>query len=112
MFERWTDNARRVLRRARQPGRRPLSALSGVDILRGLIESPDGLTPRLLQAAGVDLAELRTRLTPPGGSDAQQVLEQAAAESRQRGDRWIGTEHLLLAVARQPGGRAGELLAA
>jgi hypothetical protein len=111
MFERWTDNVRRVLRRARQPGRRPLSELSGADILRGLIEMPDGLAHRVLQAAGVDLAELRTGLIPPSGSDGQQVIEQAAAEARQRGDRWIGTEHLLLAVARRSGGRVLVILA-
>ncbi len=56
---RWTDNFRRVLRRAQQPGRRPLSEVSAEDILRGLIEAPDGLTACLLQAAGVDLANTR-----------------------------------------------------
>jgi ATP-dependent Clp protease ATP-binding subunit ClpA len=112
MFERWTDNFRRVLRRARQPGRRPLRELSGVDLLRGLLDPPDSLATRLLQAAEVDLAELRAALVPPTGSDAPQVIEQAAAESRRRGDHWVGTEHLLLAAARRSGGQAGELLAA
>lgn len=110
MFERWTDNFRRVLRRARQSGRRPMSEVCGVDILRGLIEMPDSLAFRTLQAAGVKPAELRPRLISPSASDAQQVIERAAAESRQRGDQWIGTEHLLLALARRPGGRAAELL--
>jgi ATP-dependent Clp protease ATP-binding subunit ClpA len=89
-----------------------LSVLSEVDLLRGLIETHDGLALHLLQAAGVDLAELRTELISPSGPDAQQRIEQAEAESRQRGDSWIGTEHLLLAVARRPGSRAGEMLVA
>jgi hypothetical protein len=99
VFERWTDSFRRVLRRARQPGRRPLRDLSGADILRGLLDAPDGLAPHLLRAAGVDLAELRTALSTSFGSDGPQVIEQAADESRRRGEGWVGTEHLLLAVA-------------
>jgi ATP-dependent Clp protease ATP-binding subunit ClpA len=56
-------------------------------------------------------AELATTEVDPGPG-GRELLEEALRESRRRGDSYIGTEHLLLAVARLPGGRASDALAA
>ncbi len=110
MFERWTDNFRAVLSAARRPGRRTLDKVSEGDILRAIVEAPESLGTRLLNAAGVDLRRLQVGLRPSIGFDLIHLIEEAGAESRRRGDRWVGTEHLLLALARYTPSHVSDLL--
>jgi len=114
MFERFTDNARRAVRAARRPGKRPLAEVHAHDLLHALAEEPRGLAPWLLARAGVDLESLKAELATsevapgPGG---REWFERARQEARRRGDNYVGTEHLLLAVAQLPANRAREALA-
>jgi ATP-dependent Clp protease ATP-binding subunit ClpA len=111
-FAPWTYRARRVFRLASQGRRRTSGDVVAGDVLRALIDSPRSLAAGVLTAVGINLVELRALLVAPGSAKEFQVIEQANAESRRRGDRCIGTEHLLLAAVRQIGGQPAEMLAA
>ncbi len=108
---------------------RALSAVSSVDLLRGLLDDGENLAVRLLVAQGVDvdaLAEVTKasgpdetgpslpnsidsflgRLTLPGRFACAAALE----EVLELGHNYVGCEHLLVGLAASEG-RAGELLA-
>ena len=96
----------------------------GVDVehvLLALLEQPDGVAPRLLEAAGVapravteaverELAR-RPQVSAPAGGPSQAYITQrlsqllAKAEDEMRGlkDEYLSVEHLLLAMAAEGG---------
>ena len=65
-----------------------------------------------IDASGVDLPANCRRTKPRWGASAKQGLERALAEAKRRGDRKIGTEHILLGLLRAEHGTVPRVLAA
>ena len=120
LFERYTDRARRVLVLAQEE-----AALLGHaeiatgHLLLGLIAEGGGVAGQALTSLGVTLEGAREvlgrriispRAAGPGYQpfqpQAKKVLELALREALQLGHNYVGTEHLLLGLARE-GERAG-----
>ncbi len=95
-----------------------------VHLLTALLQQQGGVTRPLLSKAGIDVTALETaaeqameslpRVTGGAGdvhlsADAGRVLNQADKLSQQRGDTYISSELVLLAML-SAGGKAGELL--
>ncbi|MDX6243499.1 MAG: ATP-dependent Clp protease ATP-binding subunit ClpB [Frankiales bacterium] len=96
-------------------------------LLLALLADPEGLAPRLLDLAGVDVDALRPDLETdldrrpkvggPGRPQGQiyltqalsRLLEAADREARRLKDEYVSVEHLLLALVEQ-GGASGRLL--
>ena len=125
MFERFTDNAKKVLVTAGEVAREERSpAIRRHHMLVGLLDDaadrPDGPPARLFAEAGVDVPGLRSELleslrqseTPleadagkkPFSSGAKKALELALREALSLGHNYIGCEHLLLAILRSADG--------
>jgi ATP-dependent Clp protease ATP-binding subunit ClpB len=99
-------------------------------LLLALLDQPEGLVPRLLEAADVDVGGLRDaverylegrpRVTGPGAAPGEvyvsralsQLLDSALAESKRLKDEYVSVEHVILAMI-DSGSRtgAGRLLA-
>lgn len=112
MMERFTDYARSAMWR----GFRRQAAAPARDVVAALA-SGRGVAGRLLREAGVAADEL-----PAVAVERRALIAQAADAAHRRGVNYVGTEHLLLAVAGMPGSglaergasaeRLGELLSA
>jgi Clp amino terminal domain, pathogenicity island component len=112
-FRRFTDRARRVVYLASEEARRLGHQHVGPGhLLLGLIEEGDGVAALVLESLGVSLDELRGRVEEAIGRgqgsprhipltpSAKAVLEGALREALKLGHNFIGTEHLLLSLAR------------
>lgn len=125
MFELFTEPARRVLFFARyEAGRAGAPALEPEHLLFGLLRDPDTVARKLLDRHRVDVQMLHHQLEArgTGGSSrpvsaemafsapARQTLELAAGEARRIGPGQVGSEHILLALLRDPDSSAGRLL--
>ncbi len=121
-----TGQARLAVRLARQEARRLGSALVGTEhVLLGVLRSGEHGAARVLRDLGLTLDEARVAAQPtlvaadaPQGSDADRtmtdyarsVLEQSLREAVDRGQGYIGVEHLLLALLREEDGGAARTL--
>lgn len=125
-FERFTSRARSALaaatRAAQSNGTAPVSS---AHLLIGLFAEPDGVAAKALQAMHVDEQAVRAavqaaladsddaqpdpaqRFTP----DAHKALRHALEVALELMHNYIGTEHLLLALYRNPGSAAAVILA-
>ena len=99
--------------------------LEPMHLLATLLDERDGIPAALLQAIGVDRADLQAkaqgalgRLPRVSGATAsgpqasgalQRVLARATERAQERGDAYVSTEHLLLGLA-SVGGEASEIL--
>src|SRR4051812_16692943 len=115
MFERYTPSARQVIVFAQEEARALRhNSIGSEHVLIGLLRDELGGGGRALRALGLDIAAVQERvggLLPPGSSStagqipftprAQRILGRADAESRSLGHEGVGTEHLLLALARE-----------
>ncbi len=121
-MEKFTQRARRVLSLAHQEAERAHQGLIGTEhLLLGLLEEDGGVAGRVLRELGLDTERVRemvARISGEGrheggrielGPDTQLVLEAALEEARKMGHHYVGTEHLLLAIA-QTEGTAAEVL--
>jgi uncharacterized protein (TIGR03435 family) len=125
MFERFTEQARRVLFFARYEA----SELGSIDIdtehmLLGLVRECKGLTHRLFADAGIALNDIRdevlrrvgvrtkisTSVEIPFSAAAKRVLGHTAQEADRLLHDYIGTEHMLLGLLREQGSIAAEVL--
>ena len=125
MFERYTERARRVLFFARYEA----SQLGGLSIgsehlLLGLLREGKGVTSRLfaekevayaaardeIATAAAGLAKIATSVEMQLAADTKAALERAAEEADRLVHNYIGTEHLLLGLLRDPATPAGALL--
>jgi ATP-dependent Clp protease ATP-binding subunit ClpC len=121
MFERYTDRARRVITLA--TGEANLlghADITTAHILLALITEGDGVAGQALKGLGVTLDGARERLrhrivsqpaedphcVPLFRPQAKKVLELALREALQLGHSYVGTEHILLGLARE-GDQAG-----
>ncbi|AWE43030.1 MULTISPECIES: ATP-dependent Clp protease ATP-binding subunit [unclassified Actinobaculum] len=124
MFERFTDRARRVIVLAQEEARNLKHNYLGTEhILLGLIREGEGVAAKALDALDITLENVRAQVIdiigegqePPSGHipftpRAKKVIEYAMREGLQLGHSYIGTEHLLLGLTREPDGVAAQVL--
>jgi len=88
-------------------------------LLAALLEDPDGIAIAILRKIGADIGAINagvdaalaalptiagaTAEAPPVSSELAAVINTADGEARARGDSYVSTEHLLLAIAAHPG---------
>lgn len=121
---RFTEHARVALFHAQEEAARGGDGyVSPEHLLLGLLHGPDNTAVRILHRLGVNLGQLRHEIEqqlPRGEGEIRQEVELtprakraidfAFSEARALGDNYIGTEHLLLALMREPEGFAGRIL--
>jgi ATP-dependent Clp protease ATP-binding subunit ClpA len=124
MFERFTDRARNVLVLAQEEARLLRHNYIGTEhILLGLLGVEDGLAARALGELGVTLEGAREKVeervdrgntdfagSPPFTPRAKKVLELSLRQALRLHHNYIGTEHILLAMAREGDGVGHEVL--
>jgi ATP-dependent Clp protease ATP-binding subunit ClpC len=124
MFDRFTDQARRVLALAQEEARmRNCNRVGTEHILLGLIHERDGLAAAALESLGItaetvrqQIEEITGQYAEPSGGYAQytlrakKALDLARREALQLGHNHIGTEHILLSVIREGEGPAAQVL--
>ena len=124
MFERFTDQARRVVALAQEEARMFRHNRIGTEhLLLGLIQVEDGVAAESLQSLGVSPAAVRERVeevigrgrwAPPVNIPyeprAKKVLDLSLREALALGDHRVGTEHILLGLIREGDGPAALVL--
>lgn len=123
-FTGFTERAKKVLMLAVEEAQRHQRQSVGTEyLLLGLIREEQGVGARILQNLGVDPQQLQDMIEAqpqqpeeePAGQielnlEAKKAIELAVDEARRLNHHYIGTEHLLLGLARQPESAAGKLL--
>ncbi len=123
-MERFTQRARRVLSLAQEEAERLNHSHIGTEhLLLGLLKEEGGVAGRVLRELGLDtrrVEDLIVKMKKPEArprtgqfdltAGTKRVMELAIDEARRMGHHYIGTEHLLLALVRQPEGTAIEVL--
>ncbi len=124
-FDRFTKKARRVLALANEEAQALNHGYIGTEhLLLGLVREGDGVAARVLKDLGVDLPKVRGAVEDIVGRGkratlgkigltprTKRVIELAVDEARRLGHHYIGTEHLLLGLAREGNGIAADVLA-
>jgi ATP-dependent Clp protease ATP-binding subunit ClpA len=125
MFERFTDRARRVVVAAQEESRLLGSDHIGSEhLLLGLLRVRDGTAAQFLEHAGITVEAARSRVadlagpgekSPPSGhipftQRAKKILELSLREALEQNKSYIGTEHVLLALTRDPDGTGAQVL--
>lgn len=127
MFDRLTERARLVMKRAKEESARMGSSHAATEhILLGLIAEGEGVAATAMRNMGLNLEALRMEIQKnvqreSGGSSsdstislspsAKRAIEFAYQEAQAFGVNFIGTEHLLLGVIRENEGLAARILA-
>ena len=127
MFERFTERARQVVVLAQDEARALGHQYIGTEhLLLGLLREKEGLAARALDSLNVTIDEVRAQVERivgrgddgattgqvPFTPRAKKTLELALREGQALGHNYIGTEHILLGLARQDEGVAGQILSA
>jgi hypothetical protein len=124
MFERFTEDARQVVVLAQEEARGLRHNYIGTEhILLGLLRVEDGVAARVLESLDVTLDEVRAQVARIVGEGdevttgqipftprAKKVLELAPREAVSLGHRFVGTEHILLGLAREQDDVAARIL--
>jgi hypothetical protein len=124
MFERFTDRARHVIVLGQEEARALQHNYIGTEhILLGLLREEEGLAARVLESLGITVERVRAQVVRIVGSGeevtsgqipftprAKNVLELALREALSGGQRYIGTEHLLLGLVCENEGVAARIL--
>ena len=88
-------------------------------LILGILDQQESIAARALGEMGVDSDGVRERMKPGQGAvgghipftgDAKKVLELSLREAIASGSRHIGTEHLLMAIVRDPKSSGARLL--
>lgn len=124
----FTDRVKKVMQFAREESMRLGNDYVGTEhLLLGLLREGEGVAIAVMKNLGVDLEELakviERAITTTGGMmtigqmipftpRAKRVLEVAAQEARAMQHRYIGTEHLLLALIKDNESAASSVLTA
>ncbi len=127
MFDRLTERARLVMKRAKEEAARIGSSHAGTEhILLGLIAEGEGVAATAMRNMGLNLESLRMEIlknisrdaggdisdsTIPLSPSGKRAIEFAYQEAQAFGVNFIGTEHLLLGVIRENEGLAARILA-
>jgi ATP-dependent Clp protease ATP-binding subunit ClpC len=126
MFERFTDRARRVIVHAQDEARGLQHNYIGTEhLLLGLLHEPGGVASQALARFGMSLAAAREDVIARVGRGkepmkgrvpftprAKKVLELALREALALQHNYIGTEHILLGLAREAEGAGPQIMAA
>jgi ATP-dependent Clp protease ATP-binding subunit ClpC len=124
MFERFTDQTRRVVVLAQEEARLLNHRHIGTEhLLLGLLRERDGTAAHVLTDAGLSLETVRGQLSETAGAGgtplsghipftprAKKVLEFSLREALQFGADFIGTEHLLLGLIREGEGSGARII--
>ena len=124
MFERFTDQARRVVVVAQEESRKLGHDYIGTEhILLGILGAGESVAVQALASLGVSLEAAREQVEEIVGRGSQQVsghipftprakkvLELSLREAIQLGHNYIGTEHILLGLIREGEGVAAQVL--
>ena len=124
MFERFTERGRQVVVLAQEEARLLNHGYIGTEhLLLGLMREQEGLAARSLRSLGLtadgvwaEVVRFVGRGAEPSGGQipftpqAKKVLELSLRESQSLGHHQIGTEHILLALVREPEGAAARIL--
>jgi ATP-dependent Clp protease ATP-binding subunit ClpC len=124
MFERFTERARQVVVLAQDEARQLKHNYIGTEhLLLGLLREEQGIAARVLESLGVTLEEVRGQVGRivgmgdevesgqiPFTPRAKKVLELSLREAVSLNHNFIGTEHVLLGVARENEGVAMRIL--
>jgi ATP-dependent Clp protease ATP-binding subunit ClpC len=124
MFERFTDQARRVVVQAQVEARALGHNYIGTEhILLGLLSESEGLAAQALGSLEISLDAAREQVVeivgrgtgPPSGHipftpRTKKVLELSLREAQRLGDDHIGTEHVLLGLVREGDGVGAQIL--
>jgi ATP-dependent Clp protease ATP-binding subunit ClpC len=124
VFERFTDRARRAVVLAQEEASLLNHNYIGTEhLLLGLIHEGEGPAAEALRAFRIELGPVRQRLAEiaPKGTQvrpghfpftprAKKVLDHALREAQRLGHGYMGTEHLLLGILREPDGLAAQIL--
>lgn len=123
-FEKFTERARKVFSLAQEEAQRLNHNYIGTEhLLLGLVREGDGIAARVLDNLGVSLSKVRSTVEfiigrgdglvagdPKITPRAKKVIELAMDEARRLNNHYIGTEHLLLGLAREGEGIAAGAL--
>jgi len=124
MFERFTDQARRVVVLAQEEAHQLGHGYIGTEhILLGLLAEGDGLAAQALASLDITLDASRELVVEILGEGTGQpaghipftprtkkVLELSLREAQRLGDNYIGTEHILLGMAREGEGVGAQVM--
>ena len=124
VFERFTEKARQVVVLAQEEARTLKHGYIGTEhILLGLLRVEDGVACQVLAELGVTLEGARSQVAAivgegetamhgqmPFAPKAKKLLELSLREALSLGHNYIGTEHILLGLARVNEGVAARIL--
>lgn len=123
MFGRFTERAQRAIYFAQEEAKQLMHDYVGTEhLLLGLIRESEGIAANVLTKLGVTLDAVRNFIVNiigygNQGSEVQgytprtkRVFELSFMEARNLGHNYIGTEHLLLGLMREPEGVAAVIL--
>jgi ATP-dependent Clp protease ATP-binding subunit ClpC len=124
VFERFTERARQVVVLAQDEARGLKHNYIGTEhLLLGLLREEEGLAARVLESLDVTIDETRAQVARivgqgdevgagqiPFTARAKKVLELSLREALSLGHNYIGTEHVLLGLARENQGVASRIL--
>jgi ATP-dependent Clp protease ATP-binding subunit ClpA len=124
VFERFTERARQVVVLAQDEARALKHNYIGTEhLLLGLLREEEGLAARVLESLDVTVEEVRAQVARIVGQGdeattgqvpftprAKKVLELSLREGLALGHNYIGTEHILLGLARENEGVASRIL--
>jgi ATP-dependent Clp protease ATP-binding subunit ClpA len=124
-YERFTDRSRKVLHLANEEAQRFNHEYIGTEhLLLGLVKEGRGVAASVLKKFDIDLQKVRHEVEKlvglgsdtvtmgrlPQTPDSKRVLEYATEEARKIGHYYVGTEHLLLGLLREPEWKAAQVL--
>src|SRR5438046_7944084 len=124
MFERFTEQARQVVVLAQEEARALKHNYIGTEhLLLGLLREEKGLAAQALESLDITVEEVRAQvvlIVGPGDEvttgqipftpRAKKVLDLSLREALLLGHTYIGTEHILLGIARENEGVASRIL--
>jgi ATP-dependent Clp protease ATP-binding subunit ClpC len=120
-YDKFTERARKVFSLAQEEAQRLQHPYIGTEhLLLGLVREGEGIAAKVLSNLGVELKEVRQAVEAIIGRGdrieigltphAKKVIELAVDEARRLNHHYIGTEHLLLGLAREGDGIAAGAL--
>jgi ATP-dependent Clp protease ATP-binding subunit ClpC len=124
VFERFTERARQVVVLAQDEAHSLNHNYIGTEhLLLGLLREEEGIAARVLTSLDITVEEVRAQVSrivglgeeaaagdAPFTPRAKRVLELSLREALSMGHNWIGTEHVLLGIARENEGVASAIL--
>lgn len=125
MFDKFTNRAKQVIKLAKKEAQRMNHNYLGTEhILLGLLKLGQGVAVNVLRNLNVDFDAVRAEVEklvgfgpeiqvygdPALTGKVKKVFEHANDEAIQLGHNYVGTEHLLLSLLRQPDGVAAQVL--